>query len=264
MLVSVVITVFNEEDNIADLLDSLVTQEGPLEVIVVDAHSRDKTRDIVQRYCERYPFVKLHEIGGKRGRSRNAGIKIASGEAIAFVDGDAICNPFWAPQIRKSLAAGADVVAGKTINIGLRAWEALGRVELFYKGHDVTYPSCNIAYRAKVLQDIKGFDEWFITAEDIDMNLRAVEAGFILVYNPEAIVYHRTKSTVYRFFKQAFWNGAGRKQLTMKHGRLWSSYDPMRMFRQKMTFWSFSRMVVAIGGYVGFKFFGDKAPYKKS
>ena len=82
--------------------------------------------------------------------------------------------------------------------------------------------------------------------------------GYKLTYNPKAIVYHRLKSTLYGFFKQAFWNGAGRKQLTMKHGSLWTKYDPLRMFRQKVTIWSLTRLAVAMTGYVGYKLFGER------
>ncbi|MEE9173434.1 MAG: glycosyltransferase, partial [Thermoplasmata archaeon] len=42
VLVSVLVTARNEEHNIADLLDSLVTQEAPLEIIVVDSSSEDR------------------------------------------------------------------------------------------------------------------------------------------------------------------------------------------------------------------------------
>jgi len=260
MKVSVVLTLFNEERNIADLLDSLVTQEGPLEVIAVDARSRDRTAEIVRSYSERYPEVRLFLQAGKRGRSRNYGISKATGEIVAFIDGDCIANPFWLKELRSSICSGAGVVAGRTISMGLRSWEELDRVELNYGGFDLSYPSCNLAFRKEVLDKIGGFDDWFITAEDIDLNLRAVQAGFSLEPNPRAIVYHRLKSTLYGFFKQAFWNGAGRKQLTMKHGSLWSKYDPLKMFRQKVTFWSFMRLAVAISGYVGYKLFGEKPP----
>jgi len=47
MLVSIVLKVRNEEDNIADALDSLVVQEGPIEIIVVDGYSTDRTQEIV-------------------------------------------------------------------------------------------------------------------------------------------------------------------------------------------------------------------------
>jgi hypothetical protein len=49
----------------------------------------------------------------------------------------------------------------------------------------------------------------------------------------------------------------------MKHGRLWTSYDPLRMFKQKTTFWSLTRLSVAMMGYVAFKLFGDRGPYGK-
>ena len=257
MKVSVVLTLFNEERNIADLLDSLVVQEGPLEILAVDARSKDRTPTILAEYANRYESVKPLALAGKRGRSRNFGIGKATGDVIAFIDGDCIANPFWLREIRHSIEGGADVVAGKTISMGLRSWEELDRVELNYRGFDLSYPSCNLAFRKAVLDEIGGFDDWFITAEDIDLNLRAVKAGFSISYNPKAVVYHRLKSTLYGFFKQAFWNGAGRKQLTLKHGSLWTQYDPLKMFRQKVTFWSFTRLAVAMAGYVGYKAFGD-------
>jgi glycosyltransferase involved in cell wall biosynthesis len=263
MLVSVVLNVMNEEKNIADLLDSLVTQEQPLEVVVVDANSRDRTREIAQTYVNKYPFVKLYIKPGSRGVSTNFGISKAIGDIIVFVGGDCIANAFWIKSLRETVAAGAEIVAGKTINIGLKSWEELDRVELYHKGVDVSFPSCNIAFHRHVLSEVGGFDPWFVTAEDIDLNFRAAEAGYHIVYNPNAVIYHRTKATLYRFYKQAFWNGVGRKQLTLKHGRLWDSYDPLRMFKQRMTFWSFTRLVVAMMGYVGFKLFDAKGAYSK-
>jgi cellulose synthase/poly-beta-1,6-N-acetylglucosamine synthase-like glycosyltransferase len=261
MLVSIVLNIMNEERNIADLLDSLVIQEQPLEVIVVDAKSKDRTREIVKPYLDKYGFIKMYIKSGSRGESTNFGISKANGDIIAFTGGDCIANPNWIKELRNTIEGGADIAAGKTINMGLRAWEELDRVELFHKGFDVSFPSCNMAFRREVIQKVGGFDTWFITAEDIDLTYRAVDAGYKLEYNSNAVIYHRTKSTLYGFFRQAFWNGAGRKQLTLKHGRLWGNYDPLRMVRQKMTFWSFSRLTMAMMGYIAFKLFDDHGPY---
>ncbi len=261
MLVSVVLNIMNEEKSIADTMDSLVIQEQPLEIVVVDANSKDRTREIVGRYTKEYSFVKLYLKPGSRGESTNFGISKAKGEIIAFTGGDDIANPNWIKELRRSIEAGADIVAGKSIAIGLEAWEELDRVELFHKGFDVSFPSCNMAFRKEILKKVGGFDTWFITAEDIDLTYRSIDAGYKLTYNPNAIIYHRTKSTLYGFFKQAFWNGVGRKQLTLKHGKLWGKYDPLKMVKQKMTFWSFTRLIVAMMGYIGFKLFGDKDPY---
>ncbi len=259
MLISVVTTVRNEARNIAALLDSLVIQEPPVEVIVVDSDSEDPTRDVVRGYEKRYDFVRLYVRGGTRGAGRNFGIGKARGEAIAFIDGDAIANPFWLKEFREGLRS-RDVVAGRTIQIGYRPFEDLERVELIIEGTDVTYPSSNLAYRRSVLREIGGFDEWFVTAEDIDLNLRAVRAGHPIAFRVGAVVYHRTRDSVYDFLRQALWNGAGRKQLTLKHGALWGRYRPGQMLRRKTTFWSLLRLSAAMLGYAGYKFFGEPLP----
>ncbi len=257
MLISVIITVKNEERDIPDLLDSLVVQDPPIEVIIVDAGSTDRTRDIVRDYMETYEFIELYHKGGTRGAGRNYGVKKANGDLIAFIDGDEIVNPFWAEEMRKS-AKEYDVVAGKTIQIGYHAFEELERVELFHKGYDITYPSCNLLYHRDIFEKIDGFDTWFQTAEDIDLNYRAVEAGARIGYNENAIVYHRTRGSFYGFFKQAFWNGFGRKQLTWKHGSLWKDYSVSDMLDHQMTPWYFARMFPAFLGYLGCKLFGNK------
>ncbi len=254
MLISVVSTVKNEERNIRDLLDSLVTQEGPLEILIVDADSSDRTREIVTEYGRKYPIVRLLLRGGTRGEGRNFGVKNARGPAVAFIDGDCIANPFWVKALREGLRE-AKIVAGKTIHIGYKPFEDLERVELIFHGSDVTFPSSNLAYDRDVFLSLGGFDPWFVTAEDIDVNLRAVATGHRILYKPDAIVYHRTRRSAYDFVRQAFWNGAGRKQLTMKHGSLWTRYRPVEMFRQSATFWSMVRLSAALMGYVGYKVF---------
>ncbi len=259
VLISVLVTTRNEERNIADLLDSLVIQEAPLEVVVADAASEDRTKEIVGDYASRYGFIKLAFAGGTRGRSRNLGIQLCGGDAVAFIDADCIANPFWLKSLRQALQ-GSEVVAGKTIQIGYKPFEELERVELIYRGYDITYPSANLAYHRNVLEELGGFDEWFITAEDIDLNLRAVKSGYSIKYEPGAVVYHRTRSSVYDFFRQAFWNGAGRKQLTLKHRILWRQYRPVEMVNSRTNSWSLSRVTVALLGYVGYKIFGERRP----
>lgn len=253
-LISIVITVRNEGRNIATLLDSLVVQEGPIEIIIIDSHSEDDTVGIVKRYQKRYPFIKLIVRGGKRGYCRNIGVNRAEGGVVAFTDGDCIVNPFWVKEIRNSIREGHNVVAGNTIYIGYYPFASLGRVELYYKGSDITYPSCNLAYTKEAFNEVGGFDPHFVTAEDIDLNYRAVEKGYTIHYNPDMIIYARARGTFVGFFKQAFWNGYGRKQLTLKHGRLWGNYSYSEMFRKRLTFWYGVRMVVAMVGYLTCKF----------
>jgi glycosyltransferase involved in cell wall biosynthesis len=64
MKISVIIPCRNEEKFISKCLDSIIQQDYPkenLEVLVIDGMSEDKTREIIQKYSQRYPFIKLLE-----------------------------------------------------------------------------------------------------------------------------------------------------------------------------------------------------------
>jgi glycosyltransferase involved in cell wall biosynthesis len=249
-LISIVITVKNEERHLARLLDSLVGQEPPIEIVLVDALSHDRTFSIAQRFAESHPgLLKAVRKFGSRGIGRNQGVALAQGELIAFIDGDCFADSLWIQRLREGFAQ-SDVLAGRTVAVGRSTYANLERVELFLKGSDVTFPSCNLAYRRALFERLNGFDPRFITAEDIDLNLRAVQSGAHIMYLEKAIVYHHHRITLFRFFIQAFWNGYGRKQLTEKHGSLWGSYRIRRLLSGQRTVLAWIRLVAAFSGYV--------------
>lgn len=237
MKISIVITVKNEEKNIAALLESLVVQEQPVEIIVVDSASNDKTCEIVKEYCERYDFVKLFLHEGSRGESRNFGCSVAGGNGFAFIDGDCVADKGWIKELRASLADN-DIVAGKTIY----EKRAGSRMSLYIYGVDISFPSCNIAYRREVFPR---FDPWFKTAEDIDLNLRAVKNGAKFFYNEHAIVYHKVREDMRSFIKQAFWYGFGRGQLFIKHHIIGGS-----SFVPELNLWDVIKRVCGAFGFI--------------
>ena len=248
VLVSIVVTVKNEADSIAELLDSLLLQEKPFEIIIVDANSDDGTQEIVKNYAEKNKEIKLFIHAGSRGEGRNFGVEKARGEIIAFTDGGCKADKNWLKELKKKIEEGYEVVAGKTINVG--SFPEIERVKVEYKGYDVTYPSCNLAYKKELFEKIGGFDTRFITAEDIDLNLRAVDAGAKIAYNENAIIYRRTAKNLISLIKQSFWYGYGRKQLTLKHGRLWKKYSPKQMFSTHLTFFGLLRLFFGLLGYL--------------
>jgi glycosyltransferase involved in cell wall biosynthesis len=249
-LVSVVITVRNEELHLGQLLDSLLVQAPPFEVVLVDAASRDRTLEIAREYERRHPdVIRVVERPGSRGFGRNTGVDRARGELVAFIDGDCFADSGWVALVRAALAD-APVVAGRTVTVGKPKYGQLERVELFEKGYDVTYPSCNLAYRKELFQRLGGFDVRFVTAEDIDLNLRAVTVGAAIRYEPRALVYHHVRTTFVRFLYQAFWNGYGRKQLTEKQGNLWGRYRVRRLLYNQRTPIAWARLTAAMAGYL--------------
>lgn len=247
--VSIVITVRNEAPHLPDLFDSLLRQEPPFEIVLVDAHSRDGTRAVVSRYVRDHPgLIRVFEHSGSRGIGRNEGVRQSRANVIAFIDGDCIADSDWLPRLRKGLSESL-VAAGRTVVVGRPAFANLERVELYQGGSDVTFPSCNLAYRRALFLQLGGFDPRFITAEDIDLNLRAVQAGAHILYVPEAMVYHRVRPTLVRFLYQAFWNGYGRKQLTEKHGLLWGKYRYRRLLQGQRSVLAWARLLAALTGY---------------
>jgi len=249
-LVSVVITVRNEALHLEQLLESLVGQDGPVEVVLVDAESRDGTLEIARAFAATHPgFLRVIERTGSRGIGRNTGVHAARGDWVAFIDGDCFADSQWLTRLRAALAQ-APVAAGRTTTVGKARFGSLERVELYQQGFDVTFPSCNLAYHRELFVRLGGFDPRFITAEDIDLNMRAVEAGATILYVPEAIVYHHMRTTFVRFLYQAFWNGYGRKQLTEKHGNLWGRYRVRQLVAGQRGVIAWARLTAALAGYV--------------
>lgn len=252
--VSVVITVRNEAANLPRLLESLVGQQTLKDVVVVDAMSDDGTAQAARAFGSRLPLKFIEQACG-RGEGRNIGTAASTGQLVAFTDGDCVADAAWTDR----LAAAWDrkprrIVAGKTVLTGHRAFTKLHRVELPHRGQDTTWPSCNLAYPRSLLDELGGFDPTFVTAEDIDLNFRAVAAGAHIVHEPQAIVYARARPTAGEFLKQAYWNGYGRKQLTRKHGRLWRDYSFRQMITRHGTFpWGILRMGVGLVGYLDAK-----------
>ncbi|MEM4258730.1 MAG: glycosyltransferase [Candidatus Thermoplasmatota archaeon] len=265
MKTSVIVITRNAEYYIRDLLDSLIGQiKPPHEIIVTDANSKDNTQKIVQEYAKNYAFIKLFVKAGTRAEGRNFGVSKATGDIVAFIDADAIANAYWIQEIEETMKT-ADVVAGKEVRFGFQGFSSLPRVGMIHRGVDITYPSVNLAYKKNVFDEIHGFDPWFKEAEEIDLNYRAVEAGYTLVYNEKVIVYHRARETFLGFIKQSFWYGFGRKELTLKHGDLWSAYDPIKMVQVKKdeSLWKLVRLGIAFFGYMFCRFIGKKTETKE-
>ena len=89
--VSVIIPAHNDARHLRECLDSVLAQDVPVEVIVVDDGSEDDTASILASYGDRVKAIRQANAGA--GAARNAGMNIASGEFIAFLDADDVWLP---------------------------------------------------------------------------------------------------------------------------------------------------------------------------
>lgn len=256
MLTSIIITVKNEQETISQLLDRLLQQQKPFEIIIVDSESTDNTQNIIKKYQKQHPEIKLYIKETTRGEGRNYGASKAQGKILAFTDGGCTPNKKWLQSLKNKIKNGYDIAAGKTIDTGY--FKNVERVKVKINNYDITYPSCNLAYKKQLFQKINGFDTRFITAEDIDLNLRAIQQGAKIGYTDQAIIYRRSAPNFLKLIKQAFWYGYGRKQLTLKHGRLWKKYSPQQTFQTHFDMKGLTRLAFGLLGYLTCKTTGGK------
>jgi glycosyltransferase involved in cell wall biosynthesis len=117
--ISVVVTVYNEEDNIKPLIERITAAlDGTeYEMVYVDDGSSDDTLKIL--YSMDHPRLKVVELRKNYGQSSAlmAGIEMAEGEYIATMDGDLQNDPSDIPAMLKLAEEGEyDMVAGERAN----------------------------------------------------------------------------------------------------------------------------------------------------
>ena len=90
-LVSIITPLYNGEKYVAQTIESVLAQTYPdWEMIVVNDGSTDRSAEIVQRYVEQDPRIKLFtQRNGGSASARNNGIRRAEGQYIALLDADA-------------------------------------------------------------------------------------------------------------------------------------------------------------------------------
>lgn len=105
--VSVVVSIYNSEQYLAKLLDSLAAQSYPqdlLEIILVNDGSTDSSPQICQQYCEKYDnFKYISKPNGGISSARNAGLDAATGKYITFVDSDDICKKDYISKMASAM-----------------------------------------------------------------------------------------------------------------------------------------------------------------
>lgn len=91
-LVSVIIPCYNNGRYLADAIDSVLSQTyRPLEIIVVDDGSTDDSAEVARRYGHEIELIQIGNSGP--AAARNAGLRIASGEYVQFLDADDRLEP---------------------------------------------------------------------------------------------------------------------------------------------------------------------------
>ena len=89
-LISIIVPVYNIEDYLPRCIESVLNQTYTnLELILVDDGSKDKSGEICDEYCKNDERIRvIHKENGGSSSARNAGINVAKGKYLGFVDSD--------------------------------------------------------------------------------------------------------------------------------------------------------------------------------
>ncbi len=213
-LVSVIVCTRDRTEDLANCLPGL-RQLAPhvLEVIIVDScPSDDRTKELVASYPE---FRYIHEPRPGAGIARNTGIGASHGQFVAFTDDDAVVEADWLEKLVRNFD---DPMVGAVTGIALpieletpsQIW--FEHTNSFARGFDrkifhsfytppllagTTGASVNLAVRKSVLSEIGllsvalGPGTPAGTGEDHEFLYRVLSHGWKIVYEPQAVVWHK-------------------------------------------------------------------------
>jgi glycosyltransferase involved in cell wall biosynthesis len=203
-LVSVIIPTYNRANLLPETLDSVLAQTWPrMELIVVDDGSTDSTPNALAPFLDRLRYVYQDNRG--RSAARNAGVSLATGKFVVFLDSDDLLLPDGLRLQATYLERHPEVDVVYANGYTLADDGTLGPLEPFV----VPTPSLDrlAIYRClmrrnlfalhagmvrrRALPNTKPFDESLHALEDRDLWTRMVIAGATIRYNDEKVIVYR-------------------------------------------------------------------------
>jgi glycosyltransferase involved in cell wall biosynthesis len=190
-LVSAIVPVYNGERFLAAALDSIFAQSyRPVEAIIVDDGSTDRTADIARSYAEaRY----IYQPNQGHAAAKNAGAAAAAGDFLAFLDADDL----WTPdklfvQVAYLLDhPEIDYVIARMRNFLEPGVEPPLLAKNFLAADSAGFVVGTLLVRRAVFNAVGGFDTTYRHGNDTDWFFRAKEAGVRMTMLPHVLLRRR-------------------------------------------------------------------------
>ncbi len=186
MELSVVVSTLNDREQLLSCLDSVADRTPTsTEVIVVNGPSSDGTTGVVR---ERDDVDVLVEISDRNPNvSRNSGLEVATGDVVAFLDGEYVVERSWYGAIERSIAGETSVVTGPITGEQPVAPEP-GESQTVAGRRVTRFAADNVAFDRTVLDALDGFDEYLTVGGGRDCAHRLAGLGFDVNWDGEMAV----------------------------------------------------------------------------
>ena len=231
--VSIVIPMLNEEKYIGKCLMSLVNQdwEGPpLDVIIVDGLSQDRSQEIVKGFMSNFSLLRIIENPRRiTPISLNMGVKASTGEIIIILGAHSyVAQDFISKNLYYLNTMVVDCVGGSISPIGdsyqgdsiaLAMSSPIGVGNAFYRYSKVQRLVDTVqfgAYRRDIFEKVGFFDEDLVRNQDFELNHRIVSTGGRILLAPEVHGYYVVRSSILKLFKQYFDYGFWKTRVILK------------------------------------------------
>lgn len=231
MLLSIIIPVYNREEEMKELLQSLSEQQNrDFEVIVVEDGSTKSSESVVRDSSNRLNIKYFTKPNSGPGLSRNYGSERSSGEYLVYLDSDCVVPPQYTQVLHDYLACnrvdtfgGPDAASDdfsdfqKAVSYSMTSFFTTGGIRGGKRKLDRFFPrSFNMGYRKEAYDQFGGFSSMRV-GEDMELSYRLVAKGCSSVLIPQAYVYHKRRSTSKSFFRQVFRFGMTRINLYLRY-----------------------------------------------
>jgi succinoglycan biosynthesis protein ExoA len=231
--VSIIMPVRNEAASLDATLASVCSQvtDAPVEVIVVDDHSTDSTRSIIERWVAQDERVRL-VINQRRGAANalNSGLEAARGRYLVRVDGHSIIPPDYVQALFDHMRSGACEGAGgqkravgegpfgRAVAIAHGSRFGIGNSKYHYSQRRELVDHIPFgAYVTERARAIGGWDEELRPNEDYDFDFRYQQAGGRLLFDPAIVFDWRVRETPARLAHQYYAYGRGKFRTLVRH-----------------------------------------------
>ncbi|ULA68733.1 MAG: Glycosyl transferase [Nitrospira sp.] len=232
MKVSLIVATVGRTAELHRLFTSLEAQTyKDFELIVIDQNQDDRLNHVIAPFQDRMTIIHRTSPLGV-SRARNEGLKRMTGDIVGFPDDDCWYPPDLLQHVIRLLEQHhCDGVTGRVIvhgeaNVYAKFDDAAGPVSVT----NVWRRTCAVTmfFKRRVVDTIGGFDETmgpgagtlWAGGEDIDYPVRAVKAGFNILYRPEIHVFHPNPFDQgwETMANRAYLYGAGIGRVWKKHG----------------------------------------------